>query len=371
MVTDFCPGGELFFHLHNIGRFTEDQAKFYFCEIVLAIEYLHQEKIIFRDLKPENTLIDLDGHIKLVDFGLAMEDSGSHLHSFCGSHEYLSPEMIKRTGYNRCIDFYSLGSFLYEMLTGLPPFWDQDRNKLYHKILHEELTIPKYLSKNVQSLLRGLLRKDPTLRIGSILGIKEVKNHPWMVDVDWEKINSKKIPPPFRPNSTKANFETEYLSVNIKDSLFYRADQQTVEIDSIFGRFEYCTNDKRKNHELVQDYSAEELNDSKSKSFIETTVLTNTLKGYLVKTPPKNQGISPSFSLSPVKRSPKKIGPALLSVKVQPKFNKSSEISLVDAKNKKNLSRKYNNPCNKSLINIRPSVDRARQSLNQSRLKMD
>ena len=129
-------------------------------------------------------MIDLDGHIKLIDFGLAKEDRGDRQHSFCGSHEYLSPEMIKRTGYNKSVDFYSLGSFLYEMLTGLPPFWDKDRKILYKKILNEEITIPIYLSKEVSSLLRGLLRKDPSLRIGSLLGMKEIKSHPWLAGVN-------------------------------------------------------------------------------------------------------------------------------------------------------------------------------------------
>ena len=371
MVTDFCPGGELFFHLHNIGRFTEDQARFYFCEIVLALEYLHEQKIIFRDLKPENTLIDLDGHLKLVDFGLAKEDHGSRLHSFCGSHEYLSPEMLKRAGYNRCVDFYSLGSFLYEMLTGLPPFWDKDRSRLYHKILNEELVIPRYLSKNAQLLVGGLLRKDPTLRIGSILGIKEVKNHPWLGDVDWEEIWNKKVTPPFRPNSAKANFETEYLAINIKDSLFYREGRESVEIDEVFGRFQYSTSDKSNNHELMENYDRGDLNDSRSKSFIETVVLTNSLKGYLENTTPRNNGSSPSFSLSPTKYLPKKVGPELLSVRVQPKFNKGSEVSLVTNKNKTKISKKYHNHCNKSMINAKQSLNFTRQSLTQPKLIMD
>lgn len=357
MVTDFCPGGELFFHLHNLGRFTEDQAKFYFCEILLAIEYLHHERIIFRDLKPENTLIDVDGHIKLVDFGLAKEDTGTRFHSFCGSHEYLSPEMIKRNGYNRNVDFYSLGSFLYEMLTGLPPFWDNDRNNLYYKILNEDLVMPRFLSREVQSLMKGLLRKDPSLRLGSILGTREIKNHPWLENVNWDLIAKKKVVPPFRPNSTKSNFETEFLSLSIKDSVFFKADQQTSEYDPVFQDFNYSTLEKSKNHELVVEYEERE-DETKSKSFIEVTIRNTSLKYFPVSKSAQKETYTPSQSLSPIKHGGKKLGPELLSVKVAPKFTNS--VVSQSKKAKKTMIK----PCNRSFISTR-------QSMRTSKLDMD
>ena len=134
---DFCPGGELFFHLHNLGRLTEDQAKFYFCEILLAIEFLHSLNIVYRDLKPENVLLDIDGHVRITDFGLSKEgiDKNGRSYSFCGSPEYMSPEMLKALGHGREVDFYSIGALLFEMLTGLPPFYDSNRSKMYLKIL--------------------------------------------------------------------------------------------------------------------------------------------------------------------------------------------------------------------------------------------
>ena len=177
---DFCPGGELFFHLHNLGRLTEDQTKFYFCEILLAIEFLHSLNIVYRDLKPENVLLDIDGHVRITDFGLSKEgiDKNGRSYSFCGSPEYMSPEMLKALGHGREVDFYSIGALLFEMLTGLPPFYDSNRSKMYLKILNEDLDLPPYLSRNVKNLLLGLLEKDPTARLGFQHGIEEIKSHP-------------------------------------------------------------------------------------------------------------------------------------------------------------------------------------------------
>jgi serine/threonine protein kinase len=312
MVTDFCPGGELFFHLHHLGRLTEDQARFYFCEIVLAIEYLHQKNIIFRDLKPENTLIDVDGHLKLIDFGLAKEVTSRRYYSFCGSHEYLSPEMIKRTGYDKTLDYYSLGSFLFEMLTGLPPFWDEDRNVLYDKILYEEIKPPKYLSTEVKSLLKGLLRKESNLRLGSILGIKEIKDHRWLSSVNWNAVFHKKITPPFKPNSSKPNFDSEYNSTAFECPTFSQS-YFNAEEDPIFKDFFFETSEKSKNHELAMDY-AESYDDGRSKTFIGANLRRSFIKPARMTEPASNQFYRK-----------KPMGPELLSVKVAPKFMKVSD----------------------------------------------
>mmetsp|Transcript_24154 Transcript_24154/g.4037 ORF Transcript_24154/g.4037 Transcript_24154/m.4037 type:complete len:125 (+) Transcript_24154:202-576(+) len=122
---DFCPGGELFYHMTKMPKLNESQAKFYFAEIVIALEYLHNRNIIYRDLKPENILIDLDGHIKLTDFSLSkfVKVKNELNYSFCGSPEYMCPEMITGEGHNFSLDFYTLGCLLYEMLTGLPPYY--------------------------------------------------------------------------------------------------------------------------------------------------------------------------------------------------------------------------------------------------------
>lgn len=132
---DLCTGGELFFHLQRFRIYSEQLAKFYFCEILLGLENVHENEIIYRDLKPENILIDVEGHIKLADFGLSKklckERGMTHSYSFCGSPEYMSPEMLLGEGHDRCLDYYTLGTLLYEMLTGLPPHYSNNRIEMY------------------------------------------------------------------------------------------------------------------------------------------------------------------------------------------------------------------------------------------------
>jgi RAC serine/threonine-protein kinase len=131
-VLDYCAGGELFFHLNKLGKFPESRARFYAAEIILAISYVHKLGIIYRDLKPENVLLDAKGHVRLTDFGLSKEginSSSSGANSFCGTPEYLAPEILDRQGHGHAVDWWSLGALLYEMLTGLPPFYCQDKEK--------------------------------------------------------------------------------------------------------------------------------------------------------------------------------------------------------------------------------------------------
>mmetsp|Transcript_27644 Transcript_27644/g.49905 ORF Transcript_27644/g.49905 Transcript_27644/m.49905 type:complete len:586 (-) Transcript_27644:889-2646(-) len=219
LVMEFCPGGELFFHLHNIGRFTEDQAKFYFAEVLLALEHLHSLDIIYRDLKPENILLDIDGHIRLADFGLAKDrmQEGAMTYSFCGSPEYMSPEMLEKRGHGRAVDYYSLGALLYEMITGLPPFYSSSRSKMYKQIAQQPLKLPPFISSKAQSILEALLCKNPSERLGSRFGIEEIKAHPWCANIKWDKVLSRKILPPFRPNFKHSNFDPQYLEMSLDD----------------------------------------------------------------------------------------------------------------------------------------------------------
>jgi protein-serine/threonine kinase len=226
LVMDLCPGGELFFHLHNLGRFTEDQARFYFGEILLGLEYLHKMDVVYRDLKPENILLDIDGHVRLTDFGLSKQNISNHsrTYSFCGSPEYMSPEMLKGSGHGRAVDFYSLGALLYEMLTGLPPFYDRNQDKMYRNILTEDLSYPNYISKTCKSLLSGLLSKEPRHRLGYNRGAEEIKEHPWCINIDWSKLLHKRILPPFRPNLRHSNFDPVYTKERINISEFHYED---------------------------------------------------------------------------------------------------------------------------------------------------
>lgn len=144
-VLDYCSGGELFFHLGKVGQFAEDRAKFYAAQIVLALEYVHKRGVIYRDLKPENVLLDQYGNIRLTDFGLSKEgvsDHSSGATSFCGTPEYIAPEVLLRQGHGRAVDWWSLGALLYEMITGLPPFYSRNRETMFEKIMNGELSFP-------------------------------------------------------------------------------------------------------------------------------------------------------------------------------------------------------------------------------------
>lgn len=222
-VLDYCAGGELFFHLGKLGKFPEPRARFYAAEIILAIKYVHSLDIIYRDLKPENVLLDAEGHIRLTDFGLSKEgisNSSSGANSFCGTPEYLAPEILNRQGHGRAVDWWSLGALLYEMLTGLPPFYCQDRERLFEKIRKSELHYPASLSQNAKSLLRGFLTKDPTKRLGSGPNdALDIQRHPFFASVDWDKLQRGEVKTPWTPQISGSNdtsqFDMEFTSMPI------------------------------------------------------------------------------------------------------------------------------------------------------------
>jgi serine/threonine protein kinase len=222
-LLDYCAGGELFFHLGKVGKFPEPRARFYAAEIILAISYVHSLDIIYRDLKPENVLLDALGHIRLTDFGLSKEgisSSSSGANSFCGTPEYLAPEILNRQGHGRAVDWWSLGALLYEMLTGLPPFYCQDRERLFEKIRRSELHYPASLSSESKSLLRGLLTKDPTKRLGSGPNdASDIKPHRFFKPIEWDRLQRGEISPPWAPqiNGTQdtSQFDREFTSMPI------------------------------------------------------------------------------------------------------------------------------------------------------------
>jgi len=220
-VLDYCAGGELFFHLSKVGKFPEPRARFYASEIVLAISYVHELDIIYRDLKPENVLLDARGHVRLTDFGLSKEgisSSSSGATSFCGTPEYLAPEILNRQGHGRAVDWWSLGALLYEMLTGLPPFYCRDREKLFEKIRKGHLEYPRSLSPRSVSLLRGLLTKDPRRRLGSGPNdAEDIKLHHFFADTDWKRLGLGQISPPWQPpiqgSLDTSQFDEEFTSM--------------------------------------------------------------------------------------------------------------------------------------------------------------
>jgi serine/threonine protein kinase len=217
-VTEFCPGGELFYLLQRVGKLSESQALFYFGEIVLGLEHLHSLDVAYRDLKPENILLDIDGHVKLADFGLAKQEmTPRHFSfSFCGSPEYMSPEMLKGIGHTRAVDLYTLGALLHEMLTGLPPYYSQTKAKMYDDVLNAKLKLPRYMSTKAQALVKSLLRRDPLSRLGTERGLASVKAHPWCAKLNWQRLADRQINPPFRPSLSSSNFDSEYTTQPIQ-----------------------------------------------------------------------------------------------------------------------------------------------------------
>lgn len=219
---DYCPGGELFFHLRQQGRFSERAAMFYCAEAILALQYLHEHNIIYRDLKPENILLDASGHIKLTDFGLAKENMSSDTvtYSFCGSTDYLAPEMLKGAGYGRAIDFWSLGCFLFEMIVGSPPFsFGRNKQRVYERIESGVVSFPSFLSRSAISVLEGLLTLDPNRRLGmGVGGFDQLKQHAFF-SLDWEALEKKEISPPIVPiiesDTDLRNFDSQFVTMKI------------------------------------------------------------------------------------------------------------------------------------------------------------
>ena len=199
LVIEYCPNGDLSKHLSIEKRFSEKRAKFYLCEVLLALEDLHKRDIIFRDLKPDNVVLDEEGHCKLTDFGLSKEGVSDNFYaqSFCGSIAYLAPEMLKKQGHGKAVDWYLLGVLFYEMLVGITPFFTLKKEDIFNNIENAELKIPDFVSKEASELLRRLLERNPNKRLGgSIKDAQEIKEHPYFKDVDWNKIYKKEIKPP-------------------------------------------------------------------------------------------------------------------------------------------------------------------------------
>ncbi|KAI9815547.1 MAG: camp-dependent protein kinase catalytic subunit [Pycnora praestabilis] len=199
MVMDFVEGGELFSLLHT-KRFPNPVAKFYAAEVTLALEYLHSMHIIYRDLKPENLLLDRHGHLKITDFGFAKKVPDITW-TLCGTPDYLAPEVVASKGYNKSVDWWSLGILIFEMLCGFTPFWDGGSPmKIYENILKGRVKYPPYIHPDAQDLLQRLITPDLTKRLGNLHGgSQDVKQHPWFAEVTWERLAKKDIDAPYVP----------------------------------------------------------------------------------------------------------------------------------------------------------------------------
>ena len=224
-VMNFIRGGELFKHLTNCKFFPEEKAKFYSAIIGLALEYLHTHGIVYRDIKPDNILIDEDGYLKLADFGMSkMLKDQERAFSLCGTPEYFAPEIITREGHNKAADWWSYGILLYEMLYGVSPFYSKNTEKMFDLITKSDLKFPKNIdtSEEAKDLIKKLLIKKQDLRFGSEGGFQTIKNHPFFKGFDFKALEEKKIKAPFIPtlrgSMDVTNFDSKYTSEEVVTS---------------------------------------------------------------------------------------------------------------------------------------------------------
>ncbi|GAA6005845.1 hypothetical protein JCM11491_004031 [Sporobolomyces phaffii] len=211
LLLEYVQGGELFSHLRRAGRFSADVTRFYIANLVLALEHLHQQNIIYRDLKPENLLIGADGHIKVTDFGFAKYVK-DRTWTLCGTPEYISPEIITATGHGAAADWWALGILLFELLAGYPPFYADHPLEIYEKILAGKFSVPPHIDPVARDLIRRLLTADLTKRLGNLSGgAQDVKAHRWFEGVDWDAVKRKEIRAPIIPETQipgdSSNFE--------------------------------------------------------------------------------------------------------------------------------------------------------------------
>lgn len=262
MITKFLQGGELFFHLRKNGKFSEERTKFYACQIILALEYLHRNKVIYRDLKPENVLLDSKGNIKITDFGLSKifnHNRNSVLYNttkaytICGTPNYLAPEVLLKQGYDKSVDWWSLGALIYEMLVGVSPFkCEKVSEKLDLEIYLKPIDFPKVVSEQAKSLITGLLVKDPSRRLGS--GNRDacsIKEHVFFENVNWDSVYHKKIAPPFFPDLKGdldlVYFDPSFTGQKLTEEPVYITTGSRLSINDPYEKFTYIPKKGKQN----------------------------------------------------------------------------------------------------------------------------
>jgi serine/threonine-protein kinase Psk1 len=245
LILEYGQGGELFTHLNTEKMFSEPVAAFYMAEMLLAISHLHNDLgVVYRDLKPENCLLDADGHLLLTDFGLSKvsAEPTDSCNSILGTVEYMAPEVILGKKYGNAVDWWSFGALGYDLMTGNPPFRGGNHAKIQDNIVKQKLTLPYFLSPDAKDLLTRLLRKDPNKRLGAggLKDLQTLKKHRFFRKIDWKKLEAREVEPPIQPMITDPelaeNFAPEFtelsLSPTVKDSFLNVKDD-------VFGGFSF------------------------------------------------------------------------------------------------------------------------------------
>jgi serine/threonine protein kinase len=253
LILEYAQGGELFHHLAAERMFSEDVAAFYMAEMVLALDHLHRTVgVIYRDLKPENCLLDSEGHLLLTDFGLSKVslDEDNPCKSFLGTVEYMAPEVIQGVDYGAAVDWWSLGALGFDLLTGAPPFAGNNNAKIQEKILKSKLSLPYYLSADAKDLLTRLLRKEPKKRLGFNMpkDLQTMKNHRFFRKINWKKLEARELEPPIIPLITDPelgeNFAQDFTDLPLSPVLTKKFDDLIGDAQSNpFGGFSFVASE--------------------------------------------------------------------------------------------------------------------------------
>jgi len=216
-VMEYVQGGDLMFQIQRERKFPETRSRFYSAEVACALMYLHSRKVVYRDLKLDNVLLDKEGHIKIADFGMCKENvyGNNFATTFCGTPDYIAPEIVREQDYGAPVDWWAFGVLLYEMLSGVPPFEADNEDDLFECILHDEVLFPVWLSTEAVQILNQLMTKNPLARLGT-RGDDEIRNHKFFSSMNWKKLEAREIRPSFVPTITSPfsveNFDREFTS---------------------------------------------------------------------------------------------------------------------------------------------------------------
>jgi len=306
LVLDYCRGGDLASQLSITPRFLEDRARFYAAEIVLGLEELHKRGIIYRDLKPENCLLDDKGHLILTDFGLSkkfLPNAKPTTKTFCGTAEYLAPEILRSEEYSYAVDWWSLGAFLYEMLCGITPFFHDNHQEMYRRVLFAQLTFTNVFSTEAKHLISSLLDRNPKTRLGCRLrGVSEIKEHPFFKPIDWVKLFRREINSPWQPKMLSdedvSNFDEYFTQQSPRLESRPREIPLSETVQQKFEGFSY------ENSKLLSYLDEADLNDFKSEILEKATETTSlSVNNFVLPNPNPSPSSSTPGSFSSVNSS--------------------------------------------------------------------